>query len=272
MTARAIASVMAGEWSKLRAQWKVQWALAICAVGPFAFVAAMRVQSNVPEDTLFGRAVTESGFATPLVVLGFAALWVLPVLTSLVGGDVFAAEDRYGTWPTILTRSCTRADVFAGKALTALEFSTVAIVLLGASSTAAGLMGVGVAPLVDLSGALLAPGPALRLIAVAWTSVLPSAWALTALAILVSVATRSSAAGIGVPIVGALTMQLVAFIDAPDFTRDALVTSGFVAWHGLANEHPYYGALLHAFIASGAYFALSLAVAYWLLRRRDISG
>ena len=73
------------------------------------FAAAMRVQSSLPADTLFGRAVTDSGFAIPLVVLGFAALWPLPVLASIAGGDVFSAEDRYGTWKTVLTRSRSRA-------------------------------------------------------------------------------------------------------------------------------------------------------------------
>ena len=77
----------------------------------------MRIQSLTPEDTLFGRAVNESGFATPLVVLGFATLWLLPVLASVAGGDVFASEDRDGTWATLFTRSRSRAEVFAGKLL-----------------------------------------------------------------------------------------------------------------------------------------------------------
>jgi ABC-2 type transport system permease protein len=101
------------ECSKLAAQSKARVVLATCIAGPFAFATAMRVQSSVPEDTLLGRSVKESGFAAPLVVLGFAALWVFPVLTSVVGGDLFSAEDRYGTWATVRTRSRSRADVFA---------------------------------------------------------------------------------------------------------------------------------------------------------------
>ena len=75
----------------------------------------MRVQSSVPTDTLFGRTVGESGFAVPLVVLGFAALWVFPVLASIVSGDLFSSEDRYGTWTTVLTRSRSRGELFAGR-------------------------------------------------------------------------------------------------------------------------------------------------------------
>src|SRR5262245_3168222 len=101
----------------------------------------MRVQSAVPADTLFGRAVRESGFATPLVVLGFAALWVFPVVASVAGGDLFSSEDRYGTWPTILTRARSRAEVFSGKVLAALGFSLIAAAALCAASVAAGLLG-----------------------------------------------------------------------------------------------------------------------------------
>ena len=139
MTVRGILSVAGVEWSKLVAQLKVRLVLTACVASPFAFAAAMCVQSSVPADTLFGRSVTDSGFAVPLVVLGFAALWVLPVLASVVGGDLFSAEDRYGTWTTVLTRSRSRAEVFAGKVLTALCFSLLAVTALAASSVAAGL-------------------------------------------------------------------------------------------------------------------------------------
>src|SRR5262249_14446106 len=115
MRLERVAAVAGAEGSKLSAQIKTRVALVACVAGPFAFAVVMRVQNSLPEDTLFGRAVKESGFALPLVVLGFAALWVLPALTSIVGGDVFSSEDRYGTWKTLLTRSCRRSEVFAGK-------------------------------------------------------------------------------------------------------------------------------------------------------------
>src|SRR4029450_8444740 len=92
------------ECSKLAAQVKAHVLLAICVVAPFAFAISMRVQSSVPTDTVFGPAAHESGFAASLVVLGFAGLWAFPVLTCVIGGDLFSAEDRHGTWATMLTR------------------------------------------------------------------------------------------------------------------------------------------------------------------------
>ena len=104
MSIYGVLMVASAEHSKLIAQPKMRGVFAACVAGPFAFAGAMRVQSTTPEDTLFGRAVHESGFATPLVVLGFATLWLLPVLASVVGGDIFASEDRDGTWATLFTR------------------------------------------------------------------------------------------------------------------------------------------------------------------------
>src|SRR5262245_25301988 len=196
MSLQGVLSVAAVERSKLADQLKVRLVFLLCVVSPFAFVAALRVQTEAPTDTLFGLAVKDSGFAVPLVVLGFAAMWALPVLASLVGGDVFSSEDRYGTWTTVLTRSRSRSELFAGKALTAFYFTVLAVLALAVSSVVAGMLVIGRQPLVDLSGGLLHPTQALARVGLAWLSVLPPTFSFLGLAVLVSVLTRSSAAGI----------------------------------------------------------------------------
>src|SRR5262249_56287213 len=141
---------------------------AACVIAPIGFAIVIRIQDSVPEDTLFGRAVKESGFAVSLVVLGFAALWALPVLTSIVGGDAFASEDRHGTWKTVLTRSRSRSDLFAGKVLASLGFTALAVAVLAASSIVSGLLVIGRQPVIDLSGMLVEPSPALVQGTLAW--------------------------------------------------------------------------------------------------------
>jgi ABC-2 type transport system permease protein len=267
---RGSVTVAGVEWSKLSAQLKVRLALAVCAIGPFAFAAAMRLQSSLPTDTLFGRSVTDSGFAISLVVLGFAAPWVFPVLASIAGGDVFSAEDRYGTWSTLLTRSRSRIEIFAGKVIAALAFSAIAVAVLAISSIAAGALVVGRQPLINLSGVLLSPGQAMIRVVLAWASVLLPVFGFAALAVLISIVTRSSVAGVGLPVVAALAMQLLAFLDSPPIARQLLMTSGFDAWHGLLTEPSFFGPLLYAAPVSLLYVAACLAVAYRLLRRRDV--
>ena len=80
-------------------------------------------QSRPPKDTLFGRFATDNGFALALLVLGFASQWVLPLLTAIVAGDIFASEDQHGTWKTVLTRSTSRAQLFWAKTLAAVGFA-----------------------------------------------------------------------------------------------------------------------------------------------------
>jgi len=270
MSIRGSVAVAGVEWSKLFAQLKVRLALGACVAGPFAFAAAMRLQSSLPTDTLFGRWVTDSGFAVPLVVLGFAALWVFPVFASIVGGDVFSAEDRYGTWSAVLTRSRSRAEVFAGKVVTALAFSATAVAVMAVSSIAAGALIIGRQPLINLSGVLLRPEQAAVSVVLAWVSVLAPVFGFTALAVLISIVTRSSVAGVGLPVLAALTMQLLAFVDSPAITRPLLMTSAFDAWHGFMTEPPYFKPLLYGTTVSFLYAVGCLAVAYRLMLRRDV--
>src|SRR5262249_11917095 len=130
----------------------------------------------------------------------------------------------------------------------------------------------GSGPLITLSGTLLPAPRALARVALAWLSVLPPMVGLAALAAALSVATRSSAAGIGLPVVAALTMQLYALVDGPEFARRVLITSAFGAWPGLLAEPPYHGPLVYGTTVSGAYALVSLAIAYRMLLRRDIAA
>jgi ABC-type multidrug transport system ATPase subunit/ABC-type transport system involved in multi-copper enzyme maturation permease subunit len=267
---RGVRAVVAVECAKLAAQMKAWAVLAVCLVGPFVFTAAMSLQTSLPEDTLFGRFVKASGPAVPLVVLGFAASWGFPVLASVVGGDLFSAEDRYGTWPTLLTRSRTRSEIFLGKVLTASLFSLGAVCLLGISSLLAGVILVGEQPLVGLTGTQLAPGRSLALVALAWVSVLPPVIGFTSLAVLLSVATRSSAAGVGLPVVIGFFMELFSFVNGPETARRVMLTAPFGAWHGLFTEPPFYRPMIQGIAVSCVYAAGCLVTAYVLLRRRDM--
>lgn len=272
MTPRGFAAAAGVEWSKTVSQRKTQLTIAACAISPFAFAATMLIQSSLPEDTLFGRAAKDSGFAIPLVVLGFAGLWAFPVIASLTAGDIFAAEDRFGTWTTVLTRSRSRHEIFAGKVAVALLFSAAAIGILGVSSLAAGVIVIGVNPLISLSGMALPPLEAVIRVAGAWMSVLPPVLGFSAAAILVSIATRSSVAGIGVPIAAGLGMQLYALVDGPEFARWLLISSAFGGWHGLLSEPPYYRPAFYGSLVSAVYFLVCLASAYRLFERRDVQN
>lgn len=257
---------------KLLAQMRVRVALGFCLVGPFVFDLALGLQDRLPKDQVFGRFLHASGFASPLFLLGFAALWAFPLLTALVAGDIFASEDQHGTLKSLLTRSRSRAQVFAGKVAAAVTFSLVAIVAFGASATAAGMSIIGTQPLLNLSGSLISSSAALQLVAASWMIALMPVIAFTSLAIMLSVVTRNTAVGVVGPIVIGLLMQMYSFLNGADAVRHLMLTDSFNAWHGLAHAPSYTTPIVHAALTSSAYTIMALAIAYVSFRRRDVTG
>lgn len=272
MTIRGTLSVASAEAVKLSSQVKARALLAACLVAPFLLAAVLTVQSTTPDDTLYGRSSKDSGYAMALVVLAFGAFWPFSILTSVVAGDLFASEDRHRTWAMLLTRSRSRAEVFWGKAIVGFAASTVAIVSLGISSLAAGVLVIGNQPLIDLSGTQRAPAEAAGLVALAWLTALPPALAFSAVAMLLSIVTRNSAAGIGIPVVLGLLMQLSSFVDGPELVRRLLLTTAYGDWHGLLAVPPFTAPLWRGITISAGYMLVSLVVAYRLMTRRDIDS
>src|SRR5213075_1537654 len=111
------------ELRKLRAQKRTYLGLGAAAVVPIIFAVALATQKGRPNDVAFGRYIHDTGLAIPLVLLLFGSVWMFPLITALVAGDIVAAEDRHGTLKTILTRSVERQQVFAAKALATATYA-----------------------------------------------------------------------------------------------------------------------------------------------------
>ncbi len=264
--------VYRAERRKLSTQLATRLLALICVLGPFAFAGVLKIQTGSPADTLFGVWVHQSGFALSLVVLSFCGAWGFPVLAGILAGDIFASEDRYGTWKMVLTRSSTRRDLFAGKVLAAMTFSVGLLVLLAVSSLAAGLLLVGAGRLVSLGGTALSPGHSLVLVVVAWLlNVLPML-AFTSLAVLFSVATRNGIVGVVGPALVDLVMQLLLLVGTGVWLHMLLAASAFQGWYTLFTAHPYYGPLVIACIVSLIWIVACLGGSWLIIRRRDFAG
>src|SRR5262245_24535527 len=148
------------EMVKLVSQWRIRLLVLACWIAPALFVAGVSQQSTLPSDTLFGRWMHATGWAGPLVMLGFSGTWALPLLTSVVAGDVFAVEDRLGTWRHLLVAVRSPRRIFAAKALASLTVILLLLAGLFCSSAAGGVLAVGNRPLVGLDGRLLTAGDA----------------------------------------------------------------------------------------------------------------
>ena len=275
VAARRVGGVRAAyrtERRKLASQLAPRLLALICLLGPFAFAGVLKVQSGSPADTLYGVWVHSSGFALSLVVLGFSGAWGLPLMAGVLAGDLFASEDRHGTWKTVLTRSCTRRHLFAGKLLAVTTFALALLALLAFSSLAAGVLLIGAHPLVSLSGTLMSTGRSLALVAVAWLVCAPPMLAFVSLAVLFSVATRNGIVGVLGPAVVDLAMQLLALVGSGVWLHSLLVGSAFDGWHPLFVSPPFFGPLVIGELVSLIWIAVCLSASWILLRRRDFTG
>ena len=267
-----VLSVYRAERRKLAAQLSTRVLALVCLLAPFAFAAILNLQTGVPADTLLGVWVHTSGYAVSFVVLSFGGFWGFSVLAGTLAGDLFSSEDRYGTWKTVLTRSASRRDVFAGKVLAVATFALALVALAALSSLTAGLLLTGDQPLVGLSGTIIPSGESVLLVLASWLLSMLPVLAFTSVAVLFSVATRNGIVGVLGTVVVGLIMQLLALIGHGTWVHMLLVASAFDDWHGLLTAPKFYGPLIIGSCVSVLWVIACLGTSWLILRGRDFAG
>ncbi|MER5409093.1 ABC transporter permease [Streptomyces sp. NPDC002769] len=260
------------ELVKLLSQWRIRLVILACWIAPALFVAAVSQQDSLPVDTLFGRWMHATGWAGPLVVLGFAGTWALPLLTSLVAGDVFASEDRLGTWRHLLVAVRSPRRIFAAKALASLTVILSLVAGLVCSSAVGGVAAVGNRPLVGLDGHLLTAGDAAGKVFLAWACALAPTLALAAIGLLGSVTLGRSPMGLLLPALVALAMQIAQMLPLPVAVRLALPGYAFISWNGLFTGTAQWRPLLIGIVVSSVWAVVATGLAYLLFLRRDFTN
>ena len=259
------------ELVKLLAQWPIRLAVLACWIGPALLVAAISQQSSLPADTVFGRWMHQTGWAGPLVALSFSCSWVLPLLTSLVAGDVFASEDRLNTWRHLLVAVRSPRRIFATKALASLTIILALVAGLAISGIVGGLLAAGNRPLVGLDGHLLTPGQAAGAVLLAWVSTLAPTLAFAGVGLLGSVAFGRSPLGLVTPALLALLMQIAQLLPLPVIVRVALPSYAYTAWRGLFIAPAQTGPLVIGVVVSLVLAVSATALAYRLFMHRDFT-
>ncbi len=260
------------ELVKLVSQWRIRLLVLACWIAPAVFIAGVSEQSTLPSDTLFGRWMHATGWAGPLVVLGFAGTWALPLLTSVVAGDVFAAEDRLGTWRHLLVAVRSHRRIFAAKTLASLTVILALVAGLAVSGAVGGVLAVGDRPLVGLDGHLLTPSDAAGTVFLAWACAIAPTLALAAIGLLGSVALGRSPMGLLLPALVALVLQLAQMLPLPVALRMALPGYAFISWNGLFAAPAQFGPLLIGIAVSLVWAVLATWSAYLLFVRRDFTN
>ena len=267
-----IGTVYRWELRKLRSQKRTYLGLGAAMLVPMIFIVALLSSSGGPDDVPFTRYVRETGLAIPLVGLLFSSIWLFPLITSLVAGDIVAAEDNHGTLKTILTRSTERWQIFTGKWLAALSYAFLALVLfVGVGLVVGGLLW-GFDPLTTLSGTKVATGRGIALIGAASLAYFIPMIAIAAIAMLLSTVTRNSAAAVVGTLIFSFVVQLLAVIKALDPIKPYLLSTQFDAWQGLLRDPADWAPIVRAAWVSALYAIPALGCAFVVFVRRDVAG
>jgi ABC-2 type transport system permease protein len=272
-SAPKIRTVYRWELTKLRYQKRTYLGLGAAALVPIIFAVAIHFRPDRHGgDFAFSAYLDRSGLAVPLVILLFGAIWMFPLITALVAGDIFASEDHNGTLKTILTRSLERWQIFSGKALAAATYAVVAILLNGTVAVIAGSIQSGFNPLQSLSGTVVSAPKALELVYVSLLIYLIPIAAIVCIGLLLSALTRNSAAAVVGTLMISLLIQLIGILPGMSGAQPYLLSTQFNAWQGLLRTPIDWAPVIRAAWVCALYGVPALAGAYIAFLRRDVAG
>ncbi len=262
------------ELRKLIAQKRTYMGLGLAVVLPLIFVTVQNLRSHPGRngDSIFATQITQSGLATPVLMLLFLSEFMLPLIAALVAGDIVAAEDGNGTLKTILTRSVDRGQVFAAKTFAAASYAILAVFLSAGVSTVAGVASWGFNAITTFSGSVVSAPEGLLLVFAANACYLIPLLTVVSFGVLLSASTRNSTASV----IGTLGLVILLFIiqgiPGLEGLKPYLLTEQFENWHGLLRTPTDWAPIWHSLWVCSLYAVPSLFAAYLVFLRRDVAG
>jgi ABC-2 type transport system permease protein len=268
-----VLTVYRWELTKLRYQKRTYLGLGASVIVPILFVLAIHFRNDRHGgDFAFSSYLNRSGLAVPLVILLFGAIWMFPLITALVAGDIIASEDHNGTLKTVLTRSLERHQIFLGKALTAATYAVVAILLDGTIAVIAGTIQSGFNSLQSLSGTIVSAPKSLELVYVSLLVYLIPILTIVAIGLMLSSITRNSAAAVVGTLMISLLFQLIGILPGMSGTQPYLLSTQFNAWQGFLRTPTDWAPVIRAAWVCALYAIPALGGAYIVFLRRDVAG
>jgi ABC-2 type transport system permease protein len=271
--AARLLAITAWELRKLSAQKRTYLGLGLAILPPAIFVIFWNLhQGPHRADNVFAREITRTGLAMPVLMLLFESFLLLPIIAALVAGDIFAAEDGNGTLKTILTRSAGRGQIFTAKTIAVLLYTIGAVCLASAVATGAGVASWGFNSVQTFSGTIVSAPRALVLILAANACYLIPLLALVCIGLLLSVATRNSAAAVLATVALPIVLLIVGQIPGLEGIHPYLLTEQLQAWQGLMRTPTDWAPVAHSAWVCALYGLPALAIAFLTFLRRDVAG
>jgi len=257
----------------LISQKRTYLGLGLAVLLPLIFVASQLIFGHHGHgEGVFSAQITQSGLATPVLMLLFESLFMLPLIASLVAGDIVAAEDGNGTLKTILTRSVDRGQVYAAKSLAAITYATVATFLSAAVAAGVGVAAWGFESVTTYSGTVVSAPKGLLLVFAANACYLIPLLSVVCIGVLLSTATRNSAAAVVSTIGVTILLAIVSQIPGLGGLRPYLLTEQYSAWQGLLRTPTDWAPIVHSAWVCALYALPSAFAGYLVFLRRDVAG
>jgi ABC-2 type transport system permease protein len=262
------------ELRKLVSQKRTYMGLGLAIVLPLIFVIVQNLHQHHGREggSIFASEITQSGLATPVLMLLFESVFFLPLIASLVAGDIVAAEDGNGTLKTILTRSVNRGHVFAAKVLAAITYGTIAVLLSAFVATVGGVASWGFNQITTFSGSVVSASEGLLLVFAANACYLIPLLTVVCIGVLLSTATRNSTAAVVGTVGLVILMFILAGIPGLEGIKPYLLTEQFQNWQGLLRTPTDWAPVWHSLWVCALYAVPALFAAYLVFLRRDVAG
>ena len=262
------------ELRKLVSQKRTYMGLGLAVILPLIFVIVQNLHQHRGRngDSIFASQISQSGLATPVLMLLFESVFFLPLIASLVAGDIVAAEDGNGTLKTILTRSVNRGQVFAAKVLAAITYGAIAVFLSAGVATVGGVASWGFNQITTFSGSVVPASEGLLLVFAANACYLIPLLTVVCIGVLLSTATRNSTASVVGTVGLVILLFILAGIPGLEGIKPYLLTEQFQNWQGLLRTPTDWAPIWHSLWVCALYAIPALFAAYLVFLRRDVAG
>ncbi len=250
-------------------------ALAVIGALPVIITLAYRIggpaqAGETGSQLSFFIVVSHSGLDMALAELSALGPFMLVIVVALFAGEAISSEATWGTLRYVLSRPVQRGQLLVAKLAVALALLVAATALISITGLASGLLAFGWHPVVTPQLLTMPAGSALvdLIFATAFT-----AWCMVTIAsfsFMVSTMTDSVIGAVAAGIGFAVISEILDTISALGHLRAALPTHDLEAWIALFYRPPQPQYVVEGALVQLPYLAVTLGVAWWWFRRKDI--
>lgn len=210
-----------------------------------------------------------NGLYVPVMAVTIALPFLLPVLVSVVGGDLVAGERQLGTWNTLLMTGVDPAVIFLAKWVIGMGYCILVGAGMVGSSLVAGAVLYGVHRVLLPSGDLISATDMLRLILIMTGYTCVGLTVVMTLALVVSALVNSAVSAVLATLIVISVMTIINAIPAFGNVTPYLFVTYFNYVGGLWQRPANWSSLNQGLVVYGAYVAFLLSVGFWASARRE---